>query len=137
MPPGSPLLALLLVPLLAGFASVQLAELGEVDLRTGAGLLVVGGGDQAQEPQITAGRRVRIDRKRARPYDGHGRHRLGSLLTVGAYGRSRPRECAASGCDDRHHVDLLPRADGTLRSSPSSQRSAVQKQEETSKCRRR
>ncbi len=40
------------------------------------------------------------------------------------------RGCAASGCDDRHHVDLLPRADGTLRSSPSSQRSAVQKQEE-------
>jgi hypothetical protein len=30
-----------------------------------------------------------------------------------------------------------PRADGTLRSWPSSQRSAVQKQEEISKCRRR
>ena len=33
---------------------------------------------RAREPQITAGRRVRIDRKRARPYDGHGRHGLGS-----------------------------------------------------------
>ena len=41
---------------------------------------------------------------------------------------------AASGCDDRHHVNLLPRADGTLRSPPSS---AVQKQEEISQCRRR
>jgi hypothetical protein len=30
--------------------------------------------------------------------------------------------CAGSGCGDRHHVDLLPRADGTLRSSPSSQK---------------
>jgi hypothetical protein len=49
------------------------------------------------------------------------------------HGRSRPRGCAASGRDDRHHVDLVPRADGTLRSSPSSQRSAVQEQEEISK----
>jgi hypothetical protein len=39
---------------------------------------------RAGEPQITAGRRVRIDRKRARPYDGHGRHRPGSLLAAGA-----------------------------------------------------
>src|SRR5436190_17274693 len=39
---------------------------------------------RAREPQITAGRRLRIDRKRARPYDGHGRHRPGSLLAVGA-----------------------------------------------------
>jgi hypothetical protein len=39
--------------------------------------------------------------------------------------------------DDRQHAGLLPRADGTLRSSPSSQRSAVQKQEEINKCRRR
>jgi hypothetical protein len=38
----------------------------------------------AREPQITAGHRLRIDRKRARPYDGHGRHRPGSLLAVGA-----------------------------------------------------
>ena len=53
------------------------------------------------------------------------------------HGRSRPRGCAAGGCDDRHHVDLPPRAGGTLRSSPSSQRSAVQKQAEISKCRRR
>ena len=37
-------------------------------------------------------------------------------------GRSRPRRCAASGCDDRHHAGLLPRADGTLRSSPGSQK---------------
>ena len=28
------------------------------------------------------------------------------------HGRSRPRGCAASGCDDRHHVGLLPRAVG-------------------------
>jgi hypothetical protein len=41
------------------------------------------------------------------------------------HGRSRPRGCAASGCDDRHYAGLLPRADGTLRSSPGSQRSAV------------
>ena len=27
---------------------------------------------------------VRIDRKRARPYDGQRRHRLGSLLAIGA-----------------------------------------------------
>ena len=53
------------------------------------------------------------------------------------HGRSRPRGCAASGGGDRHHAGLLPRADGTLRSSPSSQRSAVQKQQEISKCRRR
>ncbi len=39
---------------------------------------------RAREPNVTAGCRVRIDRKRARPYDGHGRHRLGSLLAVGA-----------------------------------------------------
>ncbi len=39
---------------------------------------------RAREPDVTAGCRVRIDRKRARPYDGHGRHRLGSLLAVGA-----------------------------------------------------
>jgi hypothetical protein len=31
------------------------------------------------------------------------------------HGRSRPRGCAASGCGDRHHASLLPRADGTLR----------------------
>ena len=48
-----------------------------------------------------------------------------------------PENAPASGCDDRHHAGLLPRADGTLRSSPSSQRSAVQEQEETSTCRRR
>jgi DNA-binding transcriptional MocR family regulator len=36
----------------------------------------------------------------------------------------------------RHH-GLLPRADGTLRSPPGSQGSAVQKHEEISKCRRR
>ena len=48
-----------------------------------------------------------------------------------------PRGCAASGCDDRHHAGLLPRAHGTLRSPPGSQRSAVQKQEEINKCRRR
>ena len=53
------------------------------------------------------------------------------------HGRSRPRGCAASGCGDRHHAGLLPRADGTLRSSPGSQGSAVQEQEEISKCRRR
>ena len=47
------------------------------------------------------------------------------------HGRSRPRGCAASGCNgSRHHAGLLPRADGTLRSSPGSQRSAVQKREE-------
>jgi hypothetical protein len=92
---------------------------------------------RAREPQITAGRRVRVDRERARPYDGHGRHRLGSLLAVGATRAFPTRGCAASGCEDRHHADLLPRADGTLRSSPSSQRSAVQKQQEISKCRRR
>ena len=39
---------------------------------------------RAREPQVTAGRRIRIDRKRARPYDGHERHRLGSLLAAGA-----------------------------------------------------
>ena len=39
---------------------------------------------RAREPHITAGCRIRIDRKRARPYDGHGRHRLGSLLAAGA-----------------------------------------------------
>jgi hypothetical protein len=33
---------------------------------------------RAREPHLTAGRRVRIDRKRARPYDGHGRHTLRS-----------------------------------------------------------
>jgi len=27
---------------------------------------------------------IGIDRKRARPYDGHGRHRPGSLLAIGA-----------------------------------------------------
>jgi len=43
----------------------------------------------------------------------------------------------AAWCGDRHHVDLLSRADGTLRSPPSSQRRAVQKEEEISKCRRR
>jgi hypothetical protein len=48
-----------------------------------------------------------------------------------------PEGCAASGCDDRHHAGLLPRADGTLRSPPSSQKSAVQKRQEISKCRRR
>ena len=53
------------------------------------------------------------------------------------YGRSRPRGCAASGCGDRHHAGLLPRAGGTLRSPPGSQGSAVQKREEISKCRRR
>jgi len=52
-------------------------------------------------------------------------------------GRVRPRRCAASGCDDRHHAGLLPRADGTLRSPPGSHSSAVQEQEEISKCRRR
>ena len=36
------------------------------------------------KPTAQAGRRVRIDRKRARPYDGHRRHRLGSLLAIGA-----------------------------------------------------
>ena len=53
------------------------------------------------------------------------------------HGRSRPRGCAASGCGDRHHAGLLPGADGTLRSSPTSLTSAVQKQEEISGCRRR
>ena len=67
--------------------------------------------------QITAGRRVRIDRKRARPYDGHGRHRLGSLLAVGAtrafptprmcrqrLRRPAPRRPAAPG---RRHVAFV------------------------------
>ena len=48
------------------------------------------------------------------------------------YGRSRSRRCAASGCDDRHQAGLRPRADGTLRSSPGSQGSAVQKQDRRS-----
>jgi hypothetical protein len=39
---------------------------------------------RAREPQITAGRRVRTDPQAGRPYDGHGRHRLGSVLAVGA-----------------------------------------------------
>ena len=59
--------------------------------------------------------------------------RLGSLLAVGA---TRPFPTPRM-CRQRYHVNLLPRADGTLRSSPSSQRSAVQKQEEINKCRRR
>ena len=71
----------------------------------------------AREPQITAGRRVRIDRQRARPYDGHGRHRLGSLLAVGAtrafptprmcrqrLRRPAPRRPAAPG---RRHVAFV------------------------------
>jgi len=82
------------------------------------------------------GRRVRIGRKRARPYDGHGRHRPGSLLAVGAIRAFPARGCAASGCGDRHDADLLPGADGTFVRPPSSQRSAVQEHEEISKCRR-
>src|SRR5262249_4067457 len=39
---------------------------------------------QAREPDVTARCRIRIDRKRARPYDGHRRLRLGSLLAIGA-----------------------------------------------------
>ena len=39
---------------------------------------------RARETHLTPGRHVRIDRKRARPYDGHRRHRLGSLLAIGA-----------------------------------------------------
>jgi hypothetical protein len=34
------------------------------------------------------------------------------------------RGWAASGCGDRHHAGLLRQGDGTLRSSPGSQRSA-------------
>ena len=45
------------------------------------------------------------------------------------HGRPDP-EVVPQGCDDRHPVDLLPRADGTLRWSPGSHTSAVQKQEE-------
>ncbi len=41
-------------------------------------------GRPAGELHATASRHVRIDRERAGPYDGHGRHRLGSLLAVGA-----------------------------------------------------
>ena len=33
---------------------------------------------------MSGGCHIGIDRKRARPYDGHGRHRLGSLLAIGA-----------------------------------------------------
>jgi hypothetical protein len=39
----------------------------------------------ARELHLTASRNVRIDRKRARPYDGHQAiHRLGSLPAIGA-----------------------------------------------------
>ena len=92
---------------------------------------------RAREPQITPAAAY------ASTASGHG-HTMATGDTASdpfsrsaQHGRSRPRGCAASGCDDRHHADLLPRADGALRSSPSSQRSAVQKQEEISKCRRR
>jgi len=74
---------------------------------------------------------------------GHG-HTMATVDTApdpfsrsAQHGRSRPRGCAASGCDDRRHAGLLPRAGGRLRTSPSSQRSVVQKQKEISKCRRR
>src|SRR5436190_1910797 len=36
------------------------------------------------ELHATASRHVGVDRERAGPYDGHGRHRLGSLLAIGA-----------------------------------------------------
>jgi len=39
---------------------------------------------RTREPDVTAGCHRGIDRKRARPYDGHGRHRPGSLLAIGA-----------------------------------------------------
>ena len=79
----------------------------------------------AREPQITVGRRICIGRTRARPNDGHGRHDPESLLVVGATRafltpgmcRRRLRRSA--------HAGLLPRlTDGTLRSSPSTHRSA-------------
>jgi hypothetical protein len=41
---------------------------------------------------------------------------------VGATRAFPTRGCAASGCDDRHHAGLLPRADGTLRSQPSAEK---------------
>jgi hypothetical protein len=44
------------------------------------------------------------------------------LLAFGATRAFSTPGCAASGCDDRHHIDLLPRADSMLCSSPSSQR---------------
>ena len=81
---------------------------------------------RAREPQITVGRRVRIDRTagtairwpRATPTPD-------PFSWSAQHGRSRPRGCAASGCGDRHHAGLLPRlTDGTLRSSPSTHRSA-------------
>ena len=76
---------------------------------------------RAREPQITAGRRVRTGRKRARPYDGHGRHRPGSLLAAGA-ARAFP---APGMCRQRLRRPAprrpAARADGTLRSSPGSQ----------------
>ena len=70
-------------------------------------------------------------RKRARPYDEHGRHGLGSP----SRGRRNtgvpdpedvPPAVAATGTMPR----ACPGPAGMLRSSPSSQRSAVQKQEE-------
>ena len=53
---------------------------------------------RAREPQITAGHRLRIDRKRARPYDGHGPHRPGSF-SHGAFPRpeDEPPAVAATG----------------------------------------
>ena len=76
---------------------------------------------RAREPQITAGRRVHIHRCQAQPYDGHGRHRLGSLLAAGATRAFPiPRMCRQRLRGPAPRRPAAP-SDGTPRSSPSSQ----------------
>ena len=93
--PGSPPLLLL-----AWFAAGELAELGEVDLRPGAGLLVVGGGDQAQV--VDAGG-VRL---------GRGGLRHGPVHVPAGDERDR----GAGGLAVQEHLDPV-RSSGSYRSS--------------------
>ena len=70
---------------------------------------------RARELHPTAGRHVRIDRQRARPYDGHGRHRLGSLPATVAKRRRGGIPHVQQGT-----ATILARPSGQAATSPNS-----------------